>query len=614
MFVPNEMRRVTVVSHKAYLKDVIHTLYDAGVLHLKEYVPKEGDHYPIGTPLENAEKISELLLTLNSVKSQLDLKGVGKTKTELDLAKAEKFLNGFQEEVGRINAGIKEADDALKAGEKTGELLAFLGRANVKCFATLVGYGTLDVMGGYVPDLAVLKERLGRMDFELMKSGEKAERGYAVILFVRKRDSEKAKAALLASNFVKLDLDAEWKTAALDEEKALFANETKSLEKRADDLRKELAKIAKERGGELLGTEDALTSAIRKSEAPLKFAVSRHSFVIQGWLPKGREASLESKLASITENMYYNVEEVGEHEEAPILLKNKGPVKPFEFFLRLYSLPSYKEIDPTFILFLTYPIIFGVMLGDIGYGLVLFAGFAFIKYRMKKMRSLASVLMVSSIVSIIFGFVFGEFFGFEEIGTIELHPIIMRAEGIGAMLPVALIMGLVHINIGIAISFINELRERKLRHALGKFSWFIVQTGGILYLLPTFFKIPVGIEPTISLYILLAGVVLLTIGESYQGLIEIPALASNILSYARIAALGLAGVQLALIINGMAEGMFHAGGVFLVMGVTLLFAGHAINTLLCLMGCFLQSLRLHYVEMFSKFYHGSGEPYKPFGS
>jgi V/A-type H+-transporting ATPase subunit I len=190
----------------------------------------------------------------------------------------------------------------------------------------------------------------------------------------------------------------------------------------------------------------------------------------------------------------------------------------------------------------------------------------------------------------------------------------MRAEGINAMLPIAIIIGIVHLNIGIGIALVNAIRQRKVRHAIGKASWFVLETGGILYLLDTFFKIPTGVSPTISLAVLLVGVVLLTIGESYQGLIEIPALASNVLSYARIAALGLAGVQLALIINQMAEGMFHAGGIMLVGGVALLFAGHAVNTLLSLMGAFLQSLRLHYVEMFSKFYHGDGEPYKPFGT
>ncbi len=254
------------------------------------------------------------------------------------------------------------------------------------------------------------------------------------------------------------------------------------------------------------------------------------------------------------------------------------------------------------------------MLGDIGYGLILLGAFAFIKFRMKKMGSLSSVLIVSSVITIIFGFVFGEFFGAEEVLGYELHAFIPRAEGLGAMLPISIVIGLIHVNTGILFSLINELRAGKKKHALGKFSWFILQTGGILYLMSAFFKISLGVDPMISLGLFAAGVVMLMIGEGYTGVIEIPTLISNVLSYARIAALGLASVSLALVINRMAEGMFHAGGLFIAMGIGLLIGGHAINTLLGLMGSFLQSLRLHYVEMFSKFYHGDGEPYKPFGT
>jgi V/A-type H+-transporting ATPase subunit I len=613
MFYPNEMFSVTVVSHKAYMKAAIKALYEAGVLHLKEYVPKEGDYYPIGAPLENAEKISELLLILNSIKPQLSLKGVQAGEAEFDPGKMEAFLVGLQKEANRLNAGIKQAGEALKASEKKREALEFLAKAGVKKFDTLKGYGSLEVMSGFVANAELLREKIGGIDSELI-SGERMAAGFPVVLFVRKRDAEKAKSAVLAAGFVNVDTGFEWKTASPAEEKAAFEQETGSLAKKAEELKASLAALSAEKGGELLGIEASLTAEIRKSEAPLKFAVSDHSFIVQGWVPKGKQEFLEKRLAGITDKMYFHAEKAEEHEEAPTLIDNRGPVRPFEFFLRLYSLPKYKEIDPTFLVFITFPIFFGIMLGDIGYGLIVLLSFAFIKFGMKKMRSLASVLMMSSIITIVFGFIFGEFFGAEEILGYQLHPLLVRSAGLGSMLPIAVIIGLVHVNTGILFSLINEIREGKRRHALGKFSWFVLQAGGILYLLQAFFKMNIGFPPLASLSIFAAGVVMLMIGEGYTGVIEIPTLVSNVLSYARIAALGLASVSLAVVINEMAAGMFHAGGLFIAMGIGLLIGGHAINTLLGLMGSFLQSLRLHYVEMFSKFYHGDGEPYKPFGS
>ncbi len=612
VFFPKDMQRVTVISHKSHLKETIDALYGSKVLHIKEYLPKEGDYYPIGSPLENAEKISELLLILNPVKAQLDMERVKKIKTKLSLKKAESFLRKLQEDLNRINTERKEIESVLKSREKEGEIIGFLKDLGIGKFEMLKGYANLDVIGGYAQDIEVLKESVSGFDSEILHSDKRRERGYPVILFVRSGDSERVKESLQQANFSRIDLDFEWKSKEVGKEFEMFNRDMKAIEKRKAELGNEVRKITIEKGGLLLGIEDYLNENIKKSEVPLKFAVSEHSFIIQGWLPKGGHEALEARLSEITENVYFNVEEC-EHEEAPTQLDNKGPVRPFEFFLRLYTLPKYKEIDPSFLMFITYPIIFGVMLGDIGYGLVLFLTFAFIRFKIKKIKSLSSVLMLSALITIVAGFFFGEFFGTEHMLGYELHPLMHRGgHNMNELLILAVSIGVVHVNIGILFAFINEFRERKYRHAMGKFSWFIFQTGGILYGLTLF-----GIEllnPNISLAVMFAGIIGLAVGEGFMGIIEIPTLISNILSYARIAAVGLASVSLALIVNQMAEGMFHSGGVFFAMGVMLLIAGHAINTIIGLLDSFLQSLRLHYVEMFSKFYHGNGEMYKPFGT
>jgi V/A-type H+-transporting ATPase subunit I len=372
------------------------------------------------------------------------------------------------------------------------------------------------------------------------------------------------------------------------------------------DFKKSLDSFIKENSNFLLNYEFTLCQLKEKAEAPLKFGSTEHAFIASGWIPKDKLKIFESKILDATGNKV-EIEALDTELEPPTCLQNVKHTKPFEFLLNLYSLPKGNEIDPTFVMFITFPMFFGFMLGDVGYGIFLLIMSLFIGKKMKVLQPLMPMIFLSSIFSIIFGFVFGEFFGYEFI-----TPMLNRIHGMYQMLGVTIVIGLMHITLGFVLSFFNELKKHGLLRALlAKSGWFVLEAGGIIIAYSYLYKVP-SFQP-LGIGIMVVAVAMLFKGEGSRGLIEIPSLASNMLSYTRLYAIGLASALLAVIINDNVAPLIKAGGINMVLAIPILAMGHFINILIGILGMFLQAARLHYVEFFTKFFEGGGKEYKPFG-
>src|SRR3989338_7160324 len=232
---------------------------------------------------------------------------------------------------------------------------------------------------------------------------------------------------------------------------------------------------------------------------------------------------------------------------------------------------------------------------------------------MPKRAALFNVLMLSSAASIFFGFIYGEFFGLEEIGRFHIPNLISRSHGIFELMYIAIAIGVIHVNWGLAAGFVNVLKAHGIKHAIfEKASWFVLEIGVALLALP--YTGVIAIPPLIGWIFFAASAAMLYKGEGVRALIEIPTILTNSLSYLRLMAIGLSSVPIAVVVNEMAEGFFHEGGLLIFAGILILLIGHVLNIILGLFGSFLHSLRLHYVEFFSKFFEGGAEKYKPFGA
>ncbi len=625
MVSPQPMSKVVAVVPKSKVKAAISSLYKAGAMHIIEH--KKSENADIGAPLADSERVSALLLKLRSIAGSLFLNlanqsvpesSAGKGRTPLEnppsLPYLEKEYRLLENKVQELLQKKERLANNL-ANEKETLFLLECASALRLSNSFFTPPESLSLIVGTAKKGVELKPILKKIsgDF-LLRTAEFGPR-LAVALVARKALEKDFYSALSQVEFQPLNilgLSVKGNVQnALKSEREML----QQLKDGLDGVEKSLSVIAKKAHPALVLHHFHLSQEIEKQEAPLSFAATDYAYVVSGYVPTEQYDAICRVLEKATQGKVFLEKVHTSHDEhLPIQLVNRPNVKPFEFFLNLYSLPSYHEKDPTNIIAFTFPILFGFMLGDVGYGLVTLLLVRWLKNKFGN-YPLFSVIHYASLSSIFFGFLFGEYFGFEEIGHYAFPHIISRAHQLNELLYIAVGLGFIHVNLGLGIGFYNALKHHGLLFAIyEKGSWFILQLGIIFGIVLFSFKMLSGLG--LGLFFVLVVVVfgvLVVKGEGIKGLVEMPAIFSNMLSYARLMAIGVSSVQLAIVINEQALEMFHSGMVGILGGILILAVGHTINIALGLLGSFLHSLRLHYVEFFSKFFQGGGIPYTPFG-
>ena len=617
MFAPERMKKVTVIGPKNVMDRAVMELHKLKAVHITDH---QKDEFDIGSPFERADKLSELLVTVRAVLSALGISGhkellngfraVG-VKNFAGLHRAVRKLN---DEANVITASSKNAEDELKRLSAKEAQLSYVKRLGLS-MESFIEYKSLAYFVGVVKDTSRLRESVLALTdkFELFSAEDKS--GFLVALFVDISKKAEVADALAGSGFSELPIaEVKGLTGSVASAAEAVARRKEKLQAQLGSNKDSLAKLGGKWNDFLLLSEQLLVAELEKAQAPLRFAVSRNAFVVRGWVPAREVKMLESRLGKATGERIFVEAELPHHDEkVPVKLDNPKSAKPFEFFMNLYALPKYGEIDPTLFMFVTFPLFFGFILGDVGYGLVSFFLLLWLKEKIPGAAKLVNVVIPAAVSSIVFGFLFGEVFGFERAFGMEFPRLISRVHDINTMLFIAVTVGLLHINLGFVLGFINELNHKGFFKAFAaKLSWIILQIGAAVIALSATGRINVPVHAGIVL--VAASIILIYIGESMRGIIEIPGLLSNLLSYARLMAVGLSSVSLAVVINDMAKEVANAGLVGMAASVLLLFVGHTMNLALGLLGGFLQSLRLHYVEFFTKFFEGGAAPFKPFGA
>lgn len=360
---------------------------------------------------------------------------------------------------------------------------------------------------------------------------------------------------------------------------------------------------------------DFMASKLEKEKTISKLARTRETFVLEGWVPGCKADRIKSILKHKYPDALVILEEPAEDDAPPIQLKNNAFVEPFEVITSLYSLPLNDEIDPTPVLTPFFILFFGMMMADAGYGLIMgIVAALMLKYTNIEgsMRKIVKVLLYCSPPTVIFGLLYGSFFG----GIIPLKPLwVSPVDNTMEVLIVSIALGLIHIFTGLGVKAYELIKSGHILDAVyDVFFWYGLIIGLIWMLLG-------GGQAAKIISAASAVGLLLTQGRSNKtimgkffgglyGLYGITSYLGDALSYSRLLALGLAsgliGWAFDLLINMLGS------GVAAIVGGTLIFlVGHTFNLLVGGLGTFVHTCRLEYLEFFGKFYQGGGKAFNP---
>jgi len=648
MFKAEPMRRLVIAASKEQFEPVIREMYRHRVFDIEDFVEQDEEGYEgikIGKPLEGVSETSGELIKLRSVISTFginseDFEAVPQSakalysRVESDLPAIEHEVEGLTGIRSGLETRLKEYEQKINIIEPFVALPLDLSLySGYEHFTVFVGHIAEDI----------------EIPFPCEKYFSDAVEGNLLVVVVGNSQSEDTERLLMDASFQSVPVPVEegQPTGRL----AYYRGEIEKVNVEIAETETRIASLKEKYATFLVACNELLTADVERAEAPLRFATTDETFVAEGWLPTDKVENLKEDLIRVTGGKIFVTEvEVDEvNDDVPVEYDNPDFAHPSELLMDIYARPKYNEFDPTILVSIVFPLFFGLILGDVGYGLILLLmSMGLRKYAKGDTASrLFDTLRNASISSIIFGFLNSEIIGF----SLGYEPLLFsrhlsigsNAGGAGPaaveMLIISGWIGILHVTLGRGLHIRNILAQQssgmhRSRAVFGQAGWLFVMWGILMMIWSMF---PIQFMPDFTAMSVVAaglngagvfGALMILLGvvgigqENVLDLIEIPTIISHVLSYTRLVAVGLSSVAIAMVTNYISLELIIEPalenisiiGIFVVLaGIIVFLLGHTLNTALGLLGGGLHSIRLHYVEFFTKFYQGGGRKYNPFG-
>ncbi len=622
------MSKVEMIGPKGLLSEAIELLHSLGFVHIESMPERilEGERYLKNIPLDRKKarlksRIEGLIERLKRIASLLPKgkrhgsKRVRYLQFTPDSVEFRRLITDIEKRIDKL---IKKRTEIIKElsliSRYEGILRALaplLARLQRLRFFETVGLTIKLEKKGVIPLIEEEVERITNGECQIFAKDIDDET-IGVVLTYARRYSPDIRRLLDEERIAELQLPSIYRDIPVHKALMKMMRRGGELPERLADIESTLSTLSDEWYDKIIHWIDILNDMRDELETINYCAQSRYLFIIIGWVPSAKlPVLLKAVKKEMDDRLIIREVEIKDEEMGyvPVAIENPWYIRPFEVFLSILPPPRYGSTDPTPYLALFFPLFFGIILGDIGYGAILLLVSLFLKRRFERnelVGSISKILTVSSISSIFFGLLFGEFFG--DLGErFGIHPILFdRTKDFDTFMFLSIGIGVGHILLGFLLALVNSLQIGKKKKALES-----AISLSILVLVLASVAIFMGYIPVkLSFSLIMVVVTLILVLIMLEGImapVELLRSFSNILSYIRIMAIGTSSVIFALVANRIGE---RSGS--LIVGIVVASVFHLLNIILGVLGPSIQALRLHYVEFFSKFYQPGGRRYKPF--